>query len=195
MEFVNITGSGKENISINKAGTYIFFINNYSGEVIVEIHCSHAKVYIFGLYTGTSEEIFSLRTTQHHHVGDSMSDLLIKGVFYDRSKFLYQGLIKIDKHAQKSNAYQKNQNIIMSDKVFVDSRPYLEIEANDVRCTHGSTTGKLNNDDVFYLQTRGFDIIGAKKLLIQGFKEEIYQRMRDLGVERHQIPYEIETVS
>lgn len=195
MQFIKITQSDKEKFSIKKPDTYIFYLNNYSGNVIINILCSKAKVYIFGLYNGTKEDKFKLHTTQHHHAGDSVSDLFIKGVFYDSSKFHYEGLIKIDKNAQKSNAYQKNQNVIMSDKVYVDSRPYLEIEANDVRCTHGSTTGRLNEEELFYLQTRGFDIIGAKKLLIQGFKEEIYQRMRDLGVEPHQIPYEIETLS
>jgi Fe-S cluster assembly protein SufD len=128
-------------------------------------------------------------------VGNSQSNLFVRGVFDDSSKFLYEGLIQIDKKAQKSNAYQKNQNIILSNKVYVDSRPFLEIQANDVRCTHGSTTGRLNTEELFYVQSRGFDIIEAKKLLIQGFKAEVFNQMLNLGVELKHLPYEAQSFS
>ena len=114
-----------------------------------------------------------METIQRHIAPESTSNLLIKGVFYDESKFIYQGLIRIEKEAQKSHAYQKNQNIIMSDKCFIDSRPFLEILANDVFCTHGSTTGKLNQKQIYYLQTRMLDKSAAEKLIIDGFIREI----------------------
>src|SRR3990167_1751845 len=99
-------------------------------------------------------------------------------VFYDESKFIYQGLIRIEKEAQKSKAYQKNQNLMMSDKCFVDSRPFLEILANDVYCTHGSTTGKLNQNEIYYLMTRSLDKNSAKKLLVDGFIQEIPEKIK-----------------
>ena len=117
-------------------------------------------------------------------MGNSISDLLVKGVFFDDSKFIYEGLIKIDKKAQKSNAYQKNQNLVMSGEVFIDSRPYLEILANDVRCTHGSTTGKLDEEQLYYLQSRGIDYNKAEKLLIEGFVGDVFNKMKELGVEK-----------
>src|SRR3989338_9883099 len=133
MKFIDIARQKKEKFIVQRPGKHIFFLNNYSGNLQVEIKVPQAEVYIFGLYFGKSYKQFKLHTVQHHIAGDSMSDLFIKGVFYDSSKFLYEGLIHIDKGAQKSNAYQKNQNLIMSDRVYVDSRPFLEIEANDVR--------------------------------------------------------------
>ncbi|OGK45405.1 hypothetical protein A2956_04770 [Candidatus Roizmanbacteria bacterium RIFCSPLOWO2_01_FULL_37_57] len=164
-----------------KSGKHIFFLHNYSGKLTINIQSSNAEVYIFGLYIGTSKDQFKLNTIQHHMIGNSISDLLIKGVFFDSSKFMYQGLIRIDKNAQKTNAYQKNQNLILSDKVFVDSRPFLEILANDVRCTHGSTTGKINKEQSFYIQSRGISEEDSRRLIIEGFIEEVFQRVVQLG--------------
>jgi len=187
MKFINVDRAKQEDFMVNKPGKYVYFLKNYSGDVKIDILSPQVEVYIFGLYVGRSSEQYKLNTIQHHKVGRSMSDLFIKGVFYDESKFFYEGLIHIDKNAQKSNAYQKNQNLILSNKVFVDSRPFLEIEANDVRCTHGSTTGKLNQDELYYLQTRGIGIMESQELLIEGFKQEIYDRMRSLGVDTDSI--------
>jgi Fe-S cluster assembly protein SufD len=195
MKLINVNKLKKTKVSINKPGKVVFFLHNFSGEFIVDIKSENADVFIFGLYEGSGDEKFSLHTVQHHVVGNSQSNLFVRGVFDDSSKFLYEGLIQIDKKAQKSNAYQKNQNIILSNKVYVDSRPFLEIQANDVRCTHGSTTGRLNTEELFYVQSRGFDIIEAKKLLIQGFKAEVFNQMLNLGVELKQLPYEAQSFS
>src|SRR3989338_1146295 len=113
-------------------------------------------------------------------------NLFIRGVFFDESKFLYQGLIRIEKNAQKSHAYQKNQNLIMSKNCFVDSRPFLEILANDVFCTHGSTTGGLNEEQLYFLQSRGLEKAQAAELLVLGFVDDLLGKMRDLKV--NQLP-------
>ncbi len=183
MKFIDITHLKKNKYRIDKPGQYIFFMFNRSGNLQIDINAENAKVYIFGLYTGKSDEVFTLNTIQHHMVGNSISDLLIKGVFTDSSKFIYKGLIRIDKKAQKSNAYQKNQNLVLSSQVYVDSNPYLEILADDVRCTHGSTTGGLDKDQLYYVMTRGIDKIKAEKMLIEGFIKEIEFKIRDLGYE------------
>lgn len=181
INFTDISLNTKENYRVDRPGRHIFFMFNRSGNIKIDIKCEGAEVYIYGLYVGRDTQIFQVNTTQHHAVGNSISDLLIKGVFYDESKFLYEGLIRIDKKAQKSNAYQKNQNLVMSSGVFVDSRPYLEILANDVRCTHGSTTGRLNNDQIYYCQARGISMKQAKDLLIKGFVNDIFSKIDSLG--------------
>ncbi len=173
-----------QTISCNTADTYCVLLYNYSGKITVEILEKHSNVYIFGLYLGNSNTDFTLNTVQHHKAGGSVSDLLIKGVFFDASKLHYEGLIKIDKNAQQSNAYQKNQNILMSDNVYVDSRPYLEIEANDVRCTHGSTTGEIPHEEVEYLSLRGLDRKLAQKLLLTGFVTNVFDKIGSLGFEK-----------
>lgn len=180
MKFINLNTEQKEHMIFSEKGEkYVVFFHNISGKLIFEIAESDIEVYIYGLFTGKKADDFRIETIQHHTAPGSLSDLLIKGVFDDDSRFVYQGLIRLEKTAQQSHAYQKNQNIIMSPQVFVDSRPFLEILANDVFCTHGSTTGKLNKDQIFYAQSRGLTETEAKNLLIDGFVQEVYQKVRE----------------
>ncbi len=179
--FINLNKEKKENIKIKKPGKYIVYFKNLSGKFIFDLEAKGIDLDIFGLFVGTKKDQFHVETIQRHLAPDSTSNLLIKGVFYDESKFIYQGLIRLEKKAQKSHAYQKNQNIIMSDKCFVDSRPFLEILANDVFCTHGSTTGRLSEDQLYYLKTRSLDHQAAEQLIIDGFVREIPDKIRSYG--------------
>lgn len=174
-----------EKYTIDKKGRHIFFLFNKSGKLEIEINSPQAEVYIFGLFIGRNNDNFKLETVQHHKKGNNFSNLLIKGVFFDRSKLIYQGLIRIEKEAQKSHAYQKNQNLIMSKDCFVDSRPFLEILANDVFCTHGSTTGKLDKKQIYYLQSRGLSGKKAEQLLIEGFINDLFEKIREVGGEKY----------
>ncbi|MBI4009424.1 SufD family Fe-S cluster assembly protein [Candidatus Roizmanbacteria bacterium] len=179
--FINLNQEKKQQYSFDRLGKYIVFFKNLSGKFIFELKEKGIELDIYGLFIGKKNDIFKIETIQSHVAPGSTSNLLIKGVFYDESKFIYQGLIRIEKKAQKSHAYQKNQNLIMSDKCFVDSRPFLEILANDVFCTHGSTTGKLNSDQRYYLETRGLDKKIAENLLIDGFIREIPAKIEEYG--------------
>ncbi len=179
--FIEINKVKKDRFVFDKPGKYIVFFKNISGKLTFEIKEKNVDLEIYGLFVGESKNIFKVETIQRHFAPNSTSNLLIKGVFYGESKFIYQGLIRIEKQAQKSHAYQKNQNLIMSDRCFVDSRPFLEILANDVFCTHGSTTGKLDDDQRYYLETRGMDKRVAEKLLIEGFVKEIPDKIEAYG--------------
>ena len=180
MKFIDLRKEKKEHIVFDKKGEkYVVFFHNLSGKLTFEISESNIELFIYGLYTGKKSDAFQIETIQHHTAPGSLSDLLIKGVFDDDSKLIYQGLIRLEKTAQQSHAYQKNQNIILSPDVFVDSRPFLEILANDVFCTHGSTTGKLNKDQLFYAISRGLSKKEANALLVDGFIGEMYQKVKD----------------
>ncbi|GIW63062.1 MAG: hypothetical protein KatS3mg090_0888 [Patescibacteria group bacterium] len=179
MKLIEIKDSkNNQIINIDKKDKYIVFFNNYSGEVEVNLKAKGAEVYILGVYIGKGSADFSLKTKQNHIVSDTYSDLLVKGVFFDKSKFLYEGLIRIEKGAQRSHAYQKNQNLTLSKNVYVESRPFLEIKANDVFCTHGSTTGGLNHEEIYYLNTRGLTQKKAKQVLIEGFINEVFDKQK-----------------
>lgn len=178
--FFDLKKEKKNNFLIKNKGKYIFFIYNLSGSLNVEIESQDSQVYIFGIFIGKNRDNFELKTIQHHKVGFNLSNLLIKGIFFDQSRFLYEGLIRIEKEAQKSFAYQKNQNLILSPESFVDSRPFLEILNNDVFCTHGSTTGRLNEDQLYYLESRGLSRKRAALLLIEGFVGEVFEKMAEL---------------
>ncbi len=174
----------EEKLSFKIPGKYIVLFKNLSGKIFFDIESSNVELNIYGLYIGKNQNKFEIYTYQNHLKPNSISNLLIKGVFYDSSQFNYQGLIRIEKQAQKSHAYQKNQNLVLSPNVVVNSKPELEILANDVFCTHGSTTGRLNQEQIFYLKSRGIIEEKAKQLLVNGFikdVEDIFQKYLQKG--------------
>ncbi len=174
-------GHTQEEYIVTDVDDHIFLLYNYSGKLHVNIQKENAKVYIFGIYIGKQDDNIKIMTIQDHQKGNSMSDLFVRGVFFDNAKFLYEGLITIAKNAQQSNAYQKNQNLLLSKDAYVDSRPFLEIEANDVRCTHGSTTGRIDKDQLHYMNMRGIDNESAQKLIIDGFIEEVFTKIAEIS--------------
>ena len=178
MKFINLNQTKQTKLVFDKPGDYTVFFYNQSGEFDFRIKSSNVNLDILGLYIGKKAENFELKTNQYHISPNSTSNLLIKGVFDDQSKFMYQGLIKIEKTGQKSHAYQKNKNLILSEKVYVDSRPFLEILADDVFCTHGSTTGKIDEESLFYIKSRGLEHKAAEQLYVTGFIQEIIDKIK-----------------
>ena len=178
MKYIDLNQSKQSNIIFSQPGDYTVFFKNLSGNLVFDIKSENVNLNIYGIFIGTKNDEFKINTFQNHFFPGSSSNLLIKGVFYDRSKFFYKGLVRIEKAAQKTHAYQKNQNLLMSDSCFVDSKPYLEILANDVFCTHGSTTCYPDRDQIFYLKSRGLDQKKAEQLFIDGFINEVYQKIK-----------------
>jgi Fe-S cluster assembly protein SufD len=111
----------------------------------------------------------AIRSTQLHQSPDGQSNLLVKSVLDGESRFSFTGLIHLDKSAQKTDAYQRNDNLILSDSAKVVTKPILEILANDVKCTHGASTGRPNPEELWYLNSRGISTEKAKRLVTQGF--------------------------
>jgi Fe-S cluster assembly protein SufD len=180
-QFIDLNKDKRKRLKFDKPGQYVVYFHNRSRELEIELNKGGVKVDIFGIYIGKDKDEFYLNSIQHHKVGKSNSSLLIKGIFDNASKFNFQGLIKIDKQASKSFAYQKNQNILNSDSCEVDSKPFLEIDANDVYCTHGSTTGKIPEDQLYYLHTRGISKNEGEELLLKGFIKEVFDEIENLG--------------
>jgi len=116
-------------------------------------------------------------TLQHHEAPACRSDLLYKGALQDRSRIVWRGMIKVDKAAQKTDGYQRNDNLMLSDAARVDSIPGLEIEADDVRCTHGATSGRVDAEQVFYAQARGLSADEAARLVVAGFFRQVFDRI------------------
>lgn len=175
--YINLNKERKKHIVLRNPGTYVAYVVNSSGEYIFELRAEGINLEIYGLFWGKDKDDYKLHTVQHHIAPNSTSNLLIKGVFNDESKFHYTGLVKIEKKAQKSHAYQKNQNLILSPGVFVESEPFLEIEANDVFCTHGSTTGKLNEEELRYIMSRGITRGDAQDLMVDGFMQQVVSQL------------------
>ena len=102
---------------------------------------------------------------------------MFKGVLQDRSRSVYHGMITVEETAGQSTSYQANHNLLMSDSARADSIPKMEIKTNDVRCKHGAAVGRLNDDEVYYLRTRGFSQAEAEKLIVRGFLEPVLARV------------------
>lgn len=133
----------------------------------------------FSFVSGKSEQLFDQRTEQHHLAPHCRSNLLCKNVLQDESKSIFSGLIRVDPEAQQTNALQTNRNLLLSKEAEADSLPGLEILANDVRCTHGATTSRLNHEELFYLLSRGIEKKHAESLISLGFLEEIIDKIPD----------------
>lgn len=122
---------------------------------------------------------FDQRTLQIHHAPNTKSDLLYKNALRGTAKTIFSGLIVVDPDAQKTDAYQSNRNLMLSDEAEACSLPGLEIQANDVRCTHGATSSRIDPEQEFYLQSRGIAKEQADELLTSGFFEEVLARLTD----------------
>ncbi len=141
---------------------------------------SHGE--LLGLYFPGSRQHLDHPTNQLHRAPNATSDLLYKGALKDRARSVYQGYIKVYPNAQKTNAYQANRNLMLSKTARADSIPGLEIEADDVRCTHGATAGQVPAEYIFYLMSRGVDRTNAERMIVQGFFEEVLNRIPVPGV-------------
>jgi len=177
-----IAGQKKFTVGNGENKTFVIFlkdVKDHNCRILIEINGTKANVQVLGLIIGEAAQKINLFTLQDHKKEKSVSDLLIKSVLFGSSRLNYEGLIKIRAGAQQSNAYQKNQNILMSHHAWADSRPKLEILANDVRCTHGATIGKIDGNVLYYLQSRGLSKAQSERLVIEGFFNEVLNRIPD----------------
>jgi Fe-S cluster assembly protein SufD len=136
-----------------------------------------ASAELKGIYFGSGEQFFDFHTLQRHQVGQTTSDLLFKGALRDSARSVYAGLIRIEKNAQRSDAYQANRNLLLSKTANASSIPMLEIENNDVRCTHGATVAPVDPQHLFYLESRGIPPDTALRMLVLGFFGEVLDRI------------------
>ena len=132
---------------------------------------------ISAIYLGDKEQILDYRTYQEHIGKDTQSNLLFKGVLDDRASSIYTGLIQVHKEASGTNAYQTNRTIKLSEDTWAESVPNLEIENNDVRCSHASTVSPVDDDQRFYLESRGIPTESVDQLIVQGFLNEVVQKL------------------
>ncbi len=135
-----------------------------------------------GFYFTNEKQHLDHDTQQNHLAPHTTSDLLFKGALLDDSRSVWQGMIYVAPGAQKTDGYQANRNLVLSKNAHADSLPGLEILADDVRCTHGATVGKIDKDEVFYLMCRGIPRREAEQLIVEGYFDSIMQRIPFDGV-------------
>ena len=132
---------------------------------------------LLAVYFAEGDQMHDFRTLQDHAAPNTTSELLFKGAVEDRARGVYSGLIRVEKEAQKTNAFQTNRNLVLSEGAHADSVPNLEIEANDVRCSHASAVGPVDEDQRYYLESRGVPPDAAERLIVLGFFDDVLERV------------------
>jgi len=135
-----------------------------------------ASAKVTGAYAGNGRQHLDFDTTQEHAAPHTTSDLAFRGVLADRATAVWRGMIRVDPGAQQTDAFQESRNLLLSKKAHADAIPGLEIEANDVRCTHAAAVAQVDPDQLYYLRTRGMSEAQAKRLIIDGFLHELAER-------------------
>jgi Fe-S cluster assembly protein SufD len=135
---------------------------------------SSAKV--TGAYAGDGSQHLDYDTTQEHAAEDTTSDLAFRGVLTDNSTAVWRGMIRVDRGAQRTDAFQESRNLLLSSTAHADAIPGLEIEADDVRCTHAAAVAQVDPEQLHYLRAHGLGDEDAKQLVVEGFLQELVER-------------------
>jgi Fe-S cluster assembly protein SufD len=167
---------------VGAGGTAVHLSLNFGGRFVRNESVSHlsgpgARSEMFAATVADATQEFDQRTLQDHASPDTSSDLLYKNALYDQAKTIFAGLIRVAPHAHRTDAYQKVRNLVLSAEAEAVSLPGLEILADQVRCSHGATTGEINPEELFYMQTRGISERDAYRLITSGFLNEVIERL------------------
>ena len=163
-----------------------FLFSSGSSFLKNEIHCnllgSYASCFVNGLILLSNEQHHELKINVNHRYEHCKSSQLIKSVLLDKSSGTYQGKIYVEKDAQKTDGYQLSKALVLSENSAFNSKPELEIYADEVKCSHGSTTTNIDQNSIFYLMSRGLSKKQANKMLIEGFLSEAVETITDLNI-------------
>lgn len=175
-ESLSVVVNVKDNAQFTLS-TVIMGQDSTTNNIVVNMQGEHSEAILNGLYLQGGQSETSTYVHMNHEVPHCKSAQLFKGVVDDEAVCGFHGLIKVAPDAQKTEAYQTNRNMLLSDKARVKAEPHLEIYADDVKCSHGATTGQLDPQQLFYMQQRGIDINTARQLLLAAFASEVVTKM------------------
>jgi len=178
----NVYDIRHERARVGRDGQLDWIIGTMGGKLVkdfseIELDGEGSWGRMSGLFFADSDQLMDHDTQQNHNAPHTTSDLLFKGGLKDEARSVWQGMIKVLPKAQKTDGFQANRNLVLSPDARADSIPGLEIEANDVRCTHAATIGKLEEEPIFYLMSRGMPRPDAERLLVVGFFDPIMERI------------------
>ena len=164
--------NGQMQWTIGALGSRLAKVNQH-----VALAGSDANAQVNGVMFTEGRQHLSYHTLQHHEAPHCHSDLLYKAALQEEARTVWRGMIKVDEEAQRTDAYQRNDSLMLSRTARADSIPGLEIEADDVRCTHGSTAGRVDNEQIFYACSRGYNRSEAVKMIVTGFFQQVFDRI------------------
>ncbi len=189
LHYYKLQNFGEENVHVDNTSvdayegssvnTYTF---SFNGKILrnnlnITLKEEHSEAHLYGLYIAGNKSLIDNHTVVDHRVPDCFSNELYKGIMDDYSTCVFNGKIYVRPGAQKTNAFQSNHNILLSKTAKIDAKPQLEIWADDVKCTHGCTTGQINKEHLFYMRSRGISEADARTLLLQAFASDILNKV------------------
>ncbi len=176
-----------ETAAFRDASTTGFILNSGASwarnESLSRLEGSGSRSNMLSVSIASHQQEYDQRTFQHHVSPGAYSDLLYKNSLYDDSRTIFSGLIFVDKDAHHTDAYQTCRNLLMSDTCEANSMPGLEINADQVKCSHGSTSSQISDEEIFYLRARGIDPANARQLIARGFSVDVVERLKNEAVE------------
>jgi len=184
LESNNALHSSSTNIDCDNSSIYNSFIFSVGSamsriEVTSSINSTDINLNVKGIYLAKDNQHQDITTLMQHRYPGSKSNQHIKGILKNESSGVFQGKVIVSQDAQKTDAFQFNQNLLLSKNTKVNAKPELEIYADDVKCSHGATTGELDEEKLFYLRTRGLNKEEATKILIEGFINELFEDIKN----------------
>jgi Fe-S cluster assembly protein SufD len=194
--FINSGKKGKRYIHETQVSQgFQSLYNNYNfslpeadlirNNLTVVLEDKHTESHMYGLYLASDKQLIDNHSLVDHRMPDCNSNELYKGVLFGNSKAVFNGKIFVREDAQKTNAFQQNNNLLLSDKAVIDSKPQLEIYADDVKCSHGATVGSFNSEALFYLRSRGIGENTARALLVNAFAFDVTDQIKNEHVKAH----------
>lgn len=191
LNFLQEVGTGNlvntTEVNVERNGRFTTNTVQLSGKLIrnntnVRIAGQNAEAHLNGFYMIDGNDLYDNHTLVDHLLPNCQSNEVYKGLLSGKATGVFNGKVHVHRDAQKTNAYQQNKNILLSDTATMNSKPELEIYADDVKCSHGSTTGQLDEDAVFYLRSRGLSHKGAIALLLTAFASDVLEQVSDEGL-------------
>lgn len=177
----NVFMVGRSNCQVNRDGRYETLALALGGHQIksdldTRLQASGASSDVMGIVLGAGSEKYSFNTIQGHDAPDTTSNINFRVALKDQSSSVYQGIVRVDKIAQRTNAFQSNKNLLLDGKAKADSIPKLEILADDVKCSHGATVGPVDREQIFYLTSRGLTEKQAEEMVVLGFFRQVVEQ-------------------
>lgn len=151
----------------------------------IKLDAENCQTHLYGLYLANDSQLIDNHTAVYHSKPHCNSNQLYKGLIDDKAHGVFNGKIFVEKDAQKTNAFQSNKNILLSNEAVINAKPQLEIFADDVKCTHGATTGQMDDAALFYLRSRGINEPEAKALLNKAFASDILENITNLPAKEY----------
>jgi Fe-S cluster assembly protein SufD len=164
--------------SVFDTGTFTLDSEWVRNNLNIQLNGEHCETHLNGLFITNGTEHVDNHTQVYHNQPNCQSNQLYKGILNDKSVGVFNGKIYVARDAQKTNAYQSSKNILLSDDATINTKPQLEIYADDVKCSHGSSTGQIDEDALFYLRSRGLSVDSAKNLLMYAFAKDVVNTVR-----------------